>query len=67
MDKLPPRHNLSREQKIELIQLLEEKQRRENVYRYKRFYKSRYPWQKKFIAATAKFTTVLVRPIPGQE
>lgn len=55
MDKLPP---LTRVQKIELVQLLEEKQRRENVYRYKRFYKSRYPWQKKFIAATAKFTQV---------
>ncbi|MCK6840513.1 terminase large subunit domain-containing protein [Enterobacter roggenkampii] len=58
MDKLPLLNGMTKSQKIELIQLIEEKQRRENVYRYKRFYKSRYPWQKKFIAATAQFTQV---------
>ncbi|MEU6504670.1 terminase family protein, partial [Streptomyces californicus] len=58
MDKLPLLNGMTKSQKIELIQLIEEKQRRENVYRYKRFYKSRYPWQKKFIAATSQFTQV---------
>lgn len=48
--------NLSREQKTELIALLEEKQRREYVYRYRKYLDTRYPWQKKFIAATTRFT-----------
>lgn len=48
-------HNLSRTQKLEL---LEEKKRRSNVYRYKIYYQSRCPWQKKFIANTAEFSQV---------
>ncbi|MCX8965130.1 DNA packaging protein [Erwinia psidii] len=50
--------NLSRIQKLELLELLEEKKRRNNVYRYKTYYGSRYPWQKKFIANTAEFSQV---------
>lgn len=49
-------HNLSREQKIELVKLLEEKKRRESVYRYRNFYQSRHPWQKRFIASTAEYS-----------
>ncbi|MDI8129763.1 hypothetical protein MJM69_23870 [Salmonella enterica subsp. enterica serovar Kentucky] len=33
-------HNLSREQKIELVKLLEEKKRREFVYRYRGYYET---------------------------
>jgi hypothetical protein len=49
-------HNLSREQKIELVKLLEEKKRRESVYRYRGFYQSRHPWQKRFIASTKEYS-----------
>lgn len=48
-------HNLSREQKIELVKLLEEKKRREFVYRYRGYYETRYEWQRKFISATAEY------------
>lgn len=51
-------HNLSREKKIELVRLLEEKKRRSNVYRYRTYYGSRYPWQKRFIANTKEFSQV---------
>lgn len=50
--------NLSRAQKIELLGLLEEQQRRAHVYRYKNYYDTRYPWQKKFIALGAEYTQV---------
>lgn len=49
-------HNLSREQKIELVKLLEEKKRRADVYRYKSFYQTRHPWQKRFIASTKEYS-----------
>lgn len=49
-------HNLSREQKIELVRLLEEKKRREHVFRYKTFFSSRYSWQKSFIASTKEYS-----------
>lgn len=51
-------HNLDREQKIELLRLLEEKQRRTNVYRYRTYYDTRYPWQKKFIALSIEYSQV---------
>ncbi|HBR3463151.1 terminase family protein [Klebsiella pneumoniae] len=51
-------HNLSREQKIELVKLLEEKKRRDNVYRYRTYYETRYPWQKRFIANTREYSQV---------
>lgn len=48
--------NLTREQKIELLSILEEQQRRKQVYRYKDYFSSRYDWQKKFITATSEFS-----------
>lgn len=49
---------MDREQKIELLRLLEEKSRRANVYRYKTYYETRYPWQKKFIALSIEYSQV---------
>lgn len=51
-------HNLDREQKIELLRLLEDKQRRAKVYRYRTYYDTRYPWQKKFIALSIEYSQV---------
>lgn len=48
--------NLTREQKIELVKLLEEKARRKKVYRYKTFLESRHQWQKRFIASTKDYS-----------
>lgn len=51
--------NLTQAQKLELIALLEEKQRRAQVYRYRSIYPSLYPWQRdEFIAATAEYSQV---------
>lgn len=47
---------LSREQKIELLHLLEEKQRRVKRYKYRTFFESRHPWQKRFIASTKEYS-----------
>jgi phage terminase large subunit-like protein len=58
MDKLPLLKCLSIEQKKELLDLLEEKKRREHKYRYKRFFHTRYEWQKKLIAMTATYSQV---------
>lgn len=44
--------NLSKQQKIELIALLEEKKRREEMNQLKSNYESLYGWQLRFIAAT---------------
>ncbi|PHM51527.1 phage terminase large subunit family protein [Xenorhabdus sp. KK7.4] len=49
---------MTREQKIELLRLLEEKERRAKVYRYKSYYETRYPWQKKFIALSIEYSQV---------
>lgn len=49
---------LSRKQKIELLALLEEKERRQFVYRYKTFSEGLYPWQKKFIRLTSDYSQV---------
>lgn len=49
---------MTRNEKLELLALLEEKERRKWVYRYKGFYDTRYPWQKKFIKATAEYSQV---------
>lgn len=48
--------NLTREQKMELISLLEEKARRKKVFRYRDFFQSRHPWQKRFIASTKEYS-----------
>ena len=44
--------HLSKQQKIELIALLEEKKRREEMNQLKRQYQKMYDWQKRFISAT---------------
>lgn len=49
---------LSRQEKIELVLLLEEKERREHAVRYKKMYESLYDWQKEFITATNEFGAV---------
>lgn len=49
---------MDREQKIELLRLLEEKARRATVYRYKTYYDTRYPWQKKFIALSNEYSQI---------
>lgn len=49
---------MTRNEKLELLALLEEKERRKWVYRYKGFYDTRYAWQKKFIKATADYSQV---------
>lgn len=55
MDRL---QHLTREQKVELLMLLNEKKRRKNVYRYKTFFQTRYPWQKNVITATKNYPQV---------
>jgi hypothetical protein len=37
-------HNLDREQKLELLRLLEEKARRSHLYRYRTYFDTRYEW-----------------------
>lgn len=49
---------LTRAQKLELLALLEEKARRQFVYRYRTFYDGLYPWQKATISDTALFSQV---------
>lgn len=49
---------LSRGEKLELITLLEEKERRANVFRYKSMFNSLYDWQKEFIKDTKEFSAV---------
>lgn len=47
--------NLTRAQKVELVSLLEERQRRADSIKYLTVYESFYDWQMMFVAATAKF------------
>lgn len=48
----------SRKERMELLALLEERQRRNHVYRYKKFGDSLYEWQRKFIANTLQYSQV---------
>lgn len=51
--------NLTKRQKIELITLLEEKERRAKKFRYKKMFEMLYDWQRyEFIGATASFSAV---------
>lgn len=50
--------HLNTEQKRELYVLLEEKQRREHKFRYKKVFAGLYGWQKDFIAKTADYSAV---------
>lgn len=49
---------LSRQEKEQLIQLLEEKARRSTAYRYKTIYQSLYDWQKEFVGHTRNYSQV---------
>lgn len=49
---------LTRQQKIELLELLEEQSRREELYKYKRMFGVLYEWQAKFIKDTAEYSAV---------
>ena len=48
----------SREEKIELIALLEEKARRDDKYRYRKMFGRLYDWQKGFIKDTKDYSAV---------
>lgn len=48
----------SRTDRLELLRLLQEKNRRAHTYRYKDYFASRYPWQVNFIAATKEYSQV---------
>lgn len=50
--------NLTRKQKLEMLALLEEKQRRQFVYRYKTFGDSLYGFQRRVVAETKKYSQV---------
>ncbi|MGL5280363.1 MAG: terminase large subunit domain-containing protein [Plesiomonas shigelloides] len=50
--------NLTRAEKLEMIALLEEKKRRDEVYRYRWFYGRLYGWQKDFVTKTSSHSQV---------
>lgn len=50
--------SLSRAEQEELLALLEEQERRKQVYRYRSMYGQLYGWQREFIAATAEYSQV---------
>lgn len=43
---------------LQLLALLEEKERRHHAYRYRTIFKTLYPWQHEFLASTASFSQV---------
>lgn len=49
---------LSRSEKVELVLLLEEKERRANVFRYRTMFDTLYDWQKEFVKLTKEFSAV---------
>lgn len=49
---------MNREDKIVRLMLLEEKKRRQHVYRYRTLYPLFYEWQQEFIEYTAKYSQV---------
>jgi phage terminase large subunit-like protein len=51
---------VTREEKLELIALLEEKEKRRELFRYKSLYSQMYPWQKKMIRNTKDYSQVCV-------
>ena len=48
----------TRDKKLELLALLEEKRRRDDVYRYKQFGEKLYPIQRELLQRTASHTQV---------
>lgn len=49
---------LTRAEKIELLMLLEEKERRQEMFRYRTMLDTLYPWQREFIESTLEYTQV---------
>jgi len=49
---------MTKQEKLEFLTLLEEKARREDVYRYKKFGNKLYPFQRKLIASTSDYSQV---------
>lgn len=49
---------MTRSEKLALIEALEEQARRAHIYRYRTMYSTRYAWQKRFIASTAQYSQV---------
>lgn len=49
---------MTREEKIALLVLLEEKKRREHLNRYKTLYSTLYPWQTEFVSKTGEYSQV---------
>jgi phage terminase large subunit-like protein len=49
---------LARAEKEELLALLDEQERRKQLFRYRTMYQSLYDWQKEFIANTAEYSQV---------
>lgn len=47
--------NVNKKQKIEVLALLEEKNRRNRTFAARNAYRAMYGWQKEFVAATSKF------------
>lgn len=47
--------NVNKEQKLEFIALLEEKNRRNRIFAARNAYRAMYHWQRDFVAATSKF------------
>ena len=52
--------NLTKSQKLEMIALLEEKARRDEVYRYKKFGEKLYPFQRNLIRSTVDYSQVML-------
>lgn len=48
----------TRAEQEELLALLDEQERRQQVYRYRRMYPKLYAWQREFIASTAEYSQV---------
>lgn len=49
---------LSKAEKLELIAILEEKERRAQVYRYRKQFSQLYDWQREFVGNTARYKQV---------
>lgn len=58
MSNLVIPENLTTEQKRELLVLLEEKERREHKFRYKKMFAMLYEWQTEFVSLTSEYSEV---------
>jgi len=55
-----PNSPSSRKERVELLQLLAEKKRRDERFRFRNQFESLYPWQTKFINATAEHSACML-------